>query len=68
MDLVKEFETCQCTVKVYDTGWCVDYYNIYCIKSFHHKNGKITTRFGTKTQVESMIRSYGVSSGKRFKL
>ena len=65
-EVIKEFETAQCTVKVFDTGWCVDFYHVYCIKSFHHKNGNVVTRFGTKAQIDAMIRSY--KREKRFTL
>lgn len=58
MEQVKEFETNQCTIKVWDTGWCVDYYHIYCIKSYHRKNGKVVTRFGTQAQIEGILRTY----------
>ena len=68
MELVKEFETCQCTVKVYDTGYCVDFLKIYCIKSFHHKNGKVVTRFGSKAQVDGMVKTYNLELKKRFTL
>jgi len=58
MDLVKTLETNQCTVEVYDTGWCVDYYHIYCIKSYHKNGKKVLTRFGTEKQVKSILSTY----------
>lgn len=58
LKLVKEFETSQCVVRVYDTGWCVDYYHIFCIKSYHKKTKKILTRFGTTAQVEQILKTY----------
>ena len=64
--LIQELETSQCTVKVFDTGWSVDFYKIYCIKSYHHKNGKVTTRFGTKAQIKSILKTY--KPERKFKL
>ena len=58
MELVKEFETTQCVVKVYNTGFCVDWYHIYCITSYHKKNGNTLTRFGNIEQIESILRTY----------
>ena len=66
MKLIDDFETCQCEIKVYDTGFEVDFYHIYMIKSHHNKSGKITTRFGTKAQIKSIIKTY--NREKRFKL
>lgn len=62
----QEFETAQCIIRVFDTGFCVDYYHIYCVKSYHKKTKKIVTRFGTETQIKSMLKSY--HKEKRFKL
>ena len=66
MKLIDDFETCQCEVKVYDTGFQVDFYHIFMIKSHHNKSGKITTRFGTKGQIDSIVKTYRKET--RFKL
>lgn len=66
MKLIKEFQTVQCVVKIYDTGLIVDFCRIYCIKSFHNKGGKVTTRFGTKAQIKSYVNTYNTE--KRFTL
>lgn len=58
MELIEEFDTTQCHITVHDTGWCVDYYHIYVLKSYHKKSGKILTKFGTKDQIDGMIRTY----------
>lgn len=68
MELVKGFKTCQCRIEVYDTGFCVDYYHIYMVKSYHIKNGKVVTRFGTKAQIAGMLRCYNGGNEKGFKL
>ena len=52
------FETAQCTIEVFDTGFCVDNYRIYCVKSHHHKINKTVTRFGNEEQVKGMIKTY----------
>lgn len=66
MKLVEEFKTCQCEVKVYDTGFEVDFYHIYMIKSHRSKSGKVNTRFGTKSQIKGIIKTY--NKEKRFTL
>lgn len=66
LKLIEEFETTQCTIKVYDTGFMVDYHNIYMVKSYHHKNGKTNVRFGNKTQVKGIVKTY--KKEKRFEL
>ena len=66
MKLVKEFETNQCRVYVYDTGFAVDYDHIYCIRSYHKNNDKVLTRFGTRQQVESIVATYRIE--KEFEL
>lgn len=63
MVCVEEFETTQCVVRVYDTGWSVDCYHIYCIKSYHKRTKSILTRFGTEAQVKSIITTYKKRTG-----
>lgn len=64
--LIEEFETCQCAVYIYDTGYVMDTFRIYCVKSLHHKTGKVLVRFGTKAQVDGIIKTY--KKEKRFSL
>ena len=66
LKLLKEFETNQCVVKVYDTGFMVDYHNIYMIKSTHKKSGKVNVRFGNKNQIDGIVKTYHIE--RRFEL
>ena len=66
--LIEEFETSQCIVSVYDTGWCVDYYHIYCIKSYHKKTQETLTRFGTEEQIKQILKTYQIKKEKKFSL
>ena len=66
MRLVESFTTTQCDVEVYDTGYEIDFYQIYMIKSYHRKIGKCVVRFGTKAQINQIIKTYHLE--KRFKL
>ena len=66
MRLVESFTTTQCDVEVYDTGYEIDFYQIYMIKSYHRKIGKCVTRFGSKAQINQIIKTYNLE--KRFKL
>ena len=66
MRLVESFTTTQCDVVVYNTGYQIDFYQIYMIKSYHRKIGKCVTRFGSKAQINQIIKTYNLE--KRFKL
>ena len=66
MKLIRTFTTTQCDISIYDTEFNVEWYEIYCIKSLHRKIGKSVVRFGTKAQIEQIIKSYHLE--KRFKL
>ena len=66
MKLLKEFCTTQCDIKLYDTEFKADLLKIYCIKSFHRSTQKTLTRFGTKKQIDSMLKPYNLK--KRFTL
>ena len=56
--LLEEFDTTQCHVEIYWVGFAYNYEDIYCIVSKHNINGKQNTRFGNKTQILGMKRSY----------
>lgn len=66
MKLKKEIETKACFLKVYDTGFIVDFYHIFAIKSIHKKTGKVLMRFGSASQVNQILNTYHLE--KRFKL
>ena len=57
-DLIGEFETTQCHIKVCYCGFAYNGEDIYCLISKHKINGKENTRFGNKTQILGMKRSY----------
>lgn len=56
--LIEKFETNQCMVYVIDPE--IELFNekLYCVISIHKKNLSQNTRFGNKTQLDSMINSY----------
>lgn len=56
--LLEEFDTTQCHIKIYWVGFAYNHEDIYCLVSKHNTNGKEITRFGNKTQILGMIRSY----------
>lgn len=56
--LLEEFDTAQCHIKIYWVGFAYNQEDIYCLLSKHNANGKIVTRFGNKTQILGMKRSY----------
>lgn len=66
MKVIRTFKTTQCEITIFDTEYKVEWYEIYCIKSLHRKSGKAIVRFGTKNQIESIIKSYHLE--RRFKL
>lgn len=66
MKKIQEFSTNQCEVEVYDTEILVEFWRVFMIKSRHRKDGKITTRFGTKGQIDSIVKTYKKET--RFKL
>lgn len=66
MKLIREFKTTQCDISIFDTLFNVEWLEIYCIKSLHIKSGKATIRFGTKDQIESIIKTYHLE--RRFRL
>ena len=66
MKKVKEFSTNQCEVEIYDTEYQADFCKIYMIKSIHRKRGKVNIRFGTKSQIDSIVKTYRKET--RFKL
>lgn len=56
--LLEEFDTQKCHVKIYWVGFAYKQEEIYCIISKHNISGKETIRFGNKTQILGMKRSY----------
>ena len=56
--LLEEFDTAQCHIKIFWVGFAYNNEDIYCLVSKHNINGKETTRFGNKTQILGMKRSY----------
>ena len=66
MKALKTFETAQCIVVVFDTDLECERLKIYCIESFHKKTKKLNVRFGTKKQIEGIVRTY--RQEKRFEL
>lgn len=56
--LIEEFDTKQCHVEIYWVGFAYNCEDIYCIVSRHKIDNKEITRFGNKTQVLGMRRSY----------
>lgn len=56
--LLEEFDTTQCHIKIYWVGFAYNSEDIYCLVSKHNINNKEITRFGNKTQILSMKRSY----------
>ena len=56
--LLEEFDTKQCHIKIYWVGFAYNNEDIYCLVSKHKVNDKETTRFGNKTQILGMKRSY----------
>ena len=64
---IDQFETNQCHVSVMKTRMEDNYGNLlYIITSTHKKDGKVLVRFGTKSQIDQMIKTY--KKEKKFEL
>lgn len=66
MKEINTFETAQCIVVVFNTETKWDNIEIWGIKSFHKKSKKIKVRFGTKKQIDGIVKTY--HQEKRFEL
>ena len=64
--LEREFVTNQCNVMVFRTDTLIFGELVYCIVSIHINIEKVTIRFGTLNQIESIIRTYRIE--KEFEL
>lgn len=58
MELIEEFDTNQCHVLVYKTGYACLGIDVFCIESRHLANGKILVRFGTSEQINQICNTY----------
>lgn len=66
MRVIGSFYTTQCDVAIYDTDIQIDKIKVYMIKSYHRETRKVLTRFGTKAQIDSIVKTYRID--RRFKL
>ena len=66
MKEINTFETSQCIVVVFNTETKWDNIEIWGVKSFHKKSKKINVRFGTKKQIDGIVKTY--HQEKRFEL
>lgn len=64
--LIEKYETNQCLVEVFETDIILENHKVYIIRSIHKNNYKQLIRFGTRQQIDSIIRSYIIE--KRFEL
>lgn len=63
---IKEFETNQCIVTVYDTGIVLFNEQLFVVQSLHKNNGNLNTRFANEKQLKNLISTYHIE--KEFSL
>ena len=63
---IKEFETNQCIVTVYDTGTVLFNEQLFVVQSLHKNNGNLNTRFANEKQLKNLISTYHIE--KEFSL
>lgn len=57
-ELIRDFDTKLCNVKIYKTDLIIDGEEMYVIKSTTLRNGQLLVRFGNYLQTNSIIRTY----------
>lgn len=63
---IKEFETNQCIITVYDTGIVLFNEQLFVVQSLHKNNGNLNTRFANEKQLKNLISTYHIE--KEFSL
>lgn len=59
-ELLEDFETNQCYVRVYKTKYHFQSEDLYVLTSVHKNNGKYLIRFGNACQIACIRNSYRI--------